>query len=49
MRKKMIAQQKTFDQSIYQLAYLVQHDTLLKRIDNVIDSNPQIVELVHSD
>jgi hypothetical protein len=34
---------------INQLSCLVQHGTLLRRIDNVLDSNRQIVELVHSD
>lgn len=49
MRKKIISQRKIFDQSIHQLTCLVQHDPLIKRIDEVIDLNSDMVDLVHCD
>ena len=49
MRKKVIAQQSLFDQSIHQLTVLVQRDKKLERISTVLDDNPQIVRRVHAD
>lgn len=49
MRKKIVAQRATFNQSIQTLTCLVKPDRELKRIDAVITQNPKLIELVHQD
>jgi hypothetical protein len=49
MRKTLIAQRSVFDQSIDTLVALFTPDAKLKKMDQIMDANPQIIELVHND
>ena len=49
MRKTLIAQRSVFDQSIDTLVALFKPDAKLKKMDQIMDANPQILELVHKD
>jgi IS5 family transposase len=49
MRKKVIAQRSIFDQAIYVLISILKPEKKLKRMDKVIDENPQILDVVHRD
>jgi IS5 family transposase len=49
MRKTLIAQRSVFDQSIDILVALFKPDAKLKKMDQIMDANPQILELVHND
>ena len=47
MRKKIIAQRKIFDQAIHQLVTLLQPEKKIKKMDKIIDANPNILKAVH--
>ena len=47
MRKKIVAQRATFDQSIDQLTKLISPERILKRMDTIIGESDQILALVH--
>ena len=49
MRKILIAQRSLFDQAIDTLVSLFKPDKKLQMMDQILDANPQIIELVHSD
>ena len=49
MRDKVIAQRSLFDQAIDVLVSIFKPNKKLKRMDAIIDANPDIVELVHAD
>jgi len=49
MRKTLIAQRSLFDQAIDTLVSLFRPDAKLRMMDQILDANPQIIELVHSD
>ena len=49
MRKKIVTQRKIFDQAINQLVTLLKPEKKLKKMDAIIDSNPDIVKTVHKD
>ena len=49
MRKALIAQRSVFDQSIDTLVSLFKPEAKLRKIDQILDANPQIIELVHQD
>ena len=49
MRDKIIAQRSLFDQAIDVLVSIFKPNKKLKRMDAIIDANPDIVELVHAD
>lgn len=49
MRKTLIAQRSLFDQSIDTLVALFKPDAKLQKMDQIMDANPQIIELVHND
>lgn len=49
MRKTLIAQRSLFDQAIDTLVSLFKPDRKLQVMDQIIDDNPQIIELVHRD
>jgi IS5 family transposase len=49
MRRKKIAQRAIFDQSIEQLICLIPPERVFKKMDNVLDQNPRIIEIVHDD
>ena len=49
MRKTLIAQRSVFDQSIDTLVALFKPDAKLKKMNQIMDANPQILELVHND
>ena len=49
MREKVIKQQGLFDGPIHQLIPFVKQEGVLKKIDAVIEANPQLVDLVYSD
>ena len=47
MRKEIVAQRKIFDQAIHQLVTLLQPEKKLKKMDKIIDANPDILKTVH--
>ena len=47
MRKEIIAQRKIFDQAIHQLVTLLKPEKKLKKMDKIIDANPDILKSVH--
>jgi IS5 family transposase len=49
MRKTLIAQRSLFDQSIDTLVALFKPDAKLRKMDQIMEANPQILELVHND
>ena len=49
MRKKIVAQRSVFDQAIDVLLSIFKPDTTLKKMDVIIDENPDILEAVHAD
>lgn len=49
MRKILIAQRSLFNQAIDTLVSLFKPDRKLQMMDRIIDANPQIITLVHSD
>jgi hypothetical protein len=49
MRKTLIAQRSVFDQSIDTLVALFKANAKLHKMDQIMDANPQIIELVHND
>lgn len=49
MRKEIIAQRKIFGQAIHQLVVLLKPEKKLKKMDAIIDANPDIVKAVHKD
>jgi len=49
MRKKIVAQRKIFDQAIHQLVTLLKSEKKLKKMDAILDANPEIVKAVHKD
>jgi len=49
MRKKIVAQRRIFDQAIHQLITLLKPEKKLKKMDAIIDANPDIVKAVHKD
>ena len=49
MRKTLIAQRSLFDQAIDTLVSLFKPDAKLQMMDQILEDNPEIIELVHSD
>ena len=49
MRKTLIAQRSLFDQSIDTLVTLFKPDVKLRKMDQILEANPQIIESVHND
>jgi IS5 family transposase len=49
MRKTLIAQRSLFDQAINTLVSLFKPSRKLQMMDQILDTNPQIIELVHQD
>ena len=49
MRKKIIAQRSIFDQAIHLLITIFKPDKTLKKMDAIIDENPDILGAVHAD
>lgn len=49
MRKKIVAQRSVFDQAIHVLLSIFKPDKTLKKMDAIIDENPDILEAVHAD
>lgn len=49
MRKTLIAQRSLFDQAINTLVRLFKPGRKLQMMDQILDANPQIIELVHQD
>ena len=49
MRKKIVAQRRIFDQAIHQLITLLKPEKKLKKMDAIIDANPDIIKAVHKD
>ena len=46
MRKRIVAQRRIFDQAIHQLVTLLKPEKKLKKMDAIIDANPDIVKAV---
>lgn len=49
MRKKTVAQRSVFDQAIHTLLRIFKPEKTLKKMDTIIDENPDILEAIHSD
>lgn len=49
MRKKIVAQRSVFDQAIHVLLSIFKTDKTLKKMDAIIDENPDILAAVHAD
>jgi len=49
MREKIIKQMSLFDGPIFNLIPFVRREKILKKMDDVIEANPQIVNLVYAD
>ena len=49
MRKKIVAQRSVFDQAIHVLLSIFKPDKTLKKMDTIIDKNPDILEAVYAD
>ena len=49
MRRKTVTQPSLFDQAIDQLMTLIKPEKELQKIDQILDENPEILNLVHSD
>ena len=49
MRKKIVAQRSLFDQAINILLTIFKPEKTLKKMDTIIDENPDILEAIHDD
>ncbi len=49
MRKKIVAQPSLFDQAIDQLMTMIKPEEDLKKMDRLIDENPEILDCVHAE
>jgi IS5 family transposase len=49
MRKKIVAQLSLFDQALHNLLILIKPEKKLKKMDAILNANPQIVDAVHKD
>ena len=49
MRKKIVTQRSLFDQAIHLLLSIFKPEKILKKMDTIIDENPDILETLHAD